>query len=133
MRIAIPVQNGLVVPSFEEAAMFRLYDVENGRIVRQLEMSAGGTGAELLTDFLKSAGVRLLLCAAIGGKTIALLDEKGILFQWGILGKADQMVQEYLANQLALRKNPGCGGQGSCGCEDGECGCGEDCGGCGWE
>ena len=130
MRIAVPVQNGMVVPTFEETTTFKLYDVENGQVTRELTMSAGGTGAELLTDFLRSAGVRLLLCPPIPGKTIALLDEKGVMFQWGILGKADQMVQEYLANQLALRKNPGCA---SGGCGDGSCDCGDDCSSCAWE
>ncbi len=129
MRIAVPVQNELVTPSFEETTTFKLYDVENNQVTWELVMAAGGTGTEALTDFLKAAGVNLLLCAAIAGKTIAMLDEKGVMFQWGILGKADQMVREYLANQLALRKNPGCA-SGNCG--DG-CNCGDDCSGCGWE
>ncbi len=131
MRIAVPVQNGMVVPAFEEATTFKLYDVEENQITRELTLSAGGSGSELLADFLKSAGVSLLLCAAIAGKTIALLDQRNILFQWGVLGQADQMVREYLANQLALRKNPGCG-HGGCSCEDG-CDCGDECEGCGWE
>ena len=131
MRIAVPYDNGMVVPAFEQATMFKLYDTENDQVVKELTMAAGGSGAEILTDFLAAANVKMLLCGAVAGKTIALLDEKGIMFQWGVLGKADEKVQEFLQDQLAAKRFPSCGSQGGC-CGDGdsECSCGDGCSGC---
>lgn len=131
MRIAVPYENGMVVPAFEHATTFKLYDTEEDQIVKELILPAGGSGADLLIDFLSAANVRMLLCGAVAGSTIALLDKKGILFQWGVLGKADEKVQEFLKNQLAAKRFPGCKSQGGC-CGDGdsECSCGDGCSGC---
>lgn len=131
MRIAVPYENGMVVPAFEQATMFKLYDTEDDQVMKELTMSAGGSGAEALTDFLAAANVRMLLCGAIAGKTIALLDKKGILFQWGVLGSADEKVQEFLQNQLAAKRSPSCGSKSCCnGDGDFECSCGDGCSGC---
>ncbi|WP_434309460.1 NifB/NifX family molybdenum-iron cluster-binding protein [Hominifimenecus sp. rT4P-3] len=131
MRIAVPYENGMVVPAFEQATTFKLYDTKEDQIVKELILPAGGSGADLLIDFLAAANVRMLLCGAVAGSTIALLDKKGILFQWGVLGKADEKVDEFLKNQLAAKRFSSCKSQGGC-CGDGdfECSCGDGCSGC---
>lgn len=131
MRIAVPYCDGSVVPVYEQATVFKIYDTEFERITGSEVLTCDKEGSEEAAAFLDRQEVEVVLCGAISGTSIALLDMKGIHFQWGCLGSADEEVMRFLMEQKYLRSS-------ACGmsCGSSECGCGNeyDCdGGCGCE
>ncbi len=113
MRIAVTYENGQVFPHFGHTQQFKLYDVEEGQILRSMILSTGTEGHEGLATFLKQAGVQLLICGGIGGGAIAALQQAGILLYAGVAGDTDQRVQEFLEGRLVTAP-PTCS-HGHCG------------------
>jgi len=55
MRIAVAYQNGEVFQHFGHSEQFKLYDVENGKIVREQIVDTNGSGHGALAGFLQAA------------------------------------------------------------------------------
>lgn len=130
MRIAVTYENGQVFPHFGHTEAFKIYEVENNEIVRSVILPTGAFGHGALADFLKQAGVQLVICGGIGGGAIAALNAAGILLKGGVSGDADQAVRDFLDGKLP-DVVPVCSHHGeghSCGHHeaDGSCGHHED-------
>ena len=134
MRIAVTYEDGEVFQHFGHTEAFKVYEVEDGKIVRSEVISSNGSGHGALAGLLDSRGIDVLICGGIGGGAQAALEERGIELCAGASGNADQAVEAYLKGEL---KNTGANcshlGEGHS-CSDHEGGhCGhhgeEDCGG----
>ncbi len=138
MRIAVTYQDGQVFPHFGHTEQFKIYEVENNQVIRSMVIPSTGFGHGALADFLKQAGVQLVICGGIGGGAIAALNAAGILLKAGVGGEADLAVQHFLEGKLPdvvpvcshHAEGHSCGNHG----EDGSCGhhgtdgsCGEHC------
>lgn len=146
MKLAVTFEKGRVFPHFGRTAQFKVYTVENGKILTASVLDAGGVGHEALAGLLKENGIDVLLCGGMGQGAKAALDEAGILAVSGAEGDADEAVEMYLAGELKSagvncdhheekeeqaeepeekeeEAEEGCGG--NCGS------CGGGCGGCG--
>ena len=133
MRIAVPYENGTVFQHFGHTETFKIYETENGAVVRSELVGSNGTGHGALAGLLDGRGVDVLICGGIGAGAEAALAERGITLCAGAAGDADAAVEAYLRGEL---KSTGanCSRHGeSHGC--GEHGCGDEtkaaCGGCG--
>jgi predicted DNA-binding protein (UPF0251 family)/predicted Fe-Mo cluster-binding NifX family protein len=131
MRIAVTYENGEVFQHFGHTQQFKLYDVENGQIVRQQIADTDGQGHGALAGFLSAAGADVLICGGIGGGAQSALAEAGIKLLGGVSGSADDALHAYLAGELHFDPNVHCehhghGGEHSCG----EHACGADKHGC---
>ena len=138
MRIAVTYdeENGQVYQHFGHTEKFKLYDVDNGKLVSSLVIPAGGVGHEALAQFLIGQGVDAVICGGIGlGMREALMRES-LLVYGGVKGSADEAAQAFLEKRLEFDPNAGCAGheqgedEGGCGCghhhehAEGDCGCG---------
>ena len=144
MRIAVSYENGQVFQHFGHTEQFKLYEVEDGKVVSSQVISAQSSGHGALAGFLSAARVNTLICGGIGGGARAALMEAGILLYPGVVGGADQAVAAYLAGTLAYVPDMVCShhshgeghdcGSHGCGGHDHGCGghdhgCGGHCGG----
>lgn len=55
MRIAIPVENGEIYQHFGHAPAFRVYDVENSKVIQVQEVPATGSGHAAMAGLLAGA------------------------------------------------------------------------------
>lgn len=134
MKIAVPIEEGLVYQHFGHAEQFKLYQVENDLITGADLLTAAGSGHGAMAALLADAQVDLVICGGIGAGAVNALAESGIQVVSGAEGDADEAVTDYLRGMLTS-------GGANCSChddgEDCQCGgdcegdCGSGCGGCG--
>ena len=67
MKIAVTYEKGQVFQHFGHCGEFKLYEVENGKIISSQVVSATGSGHGALAGFLKGLGADTLICGGIGG------------------------------------------------------------------
>lgn len=109
MRIAVTYENGNVFQHFGHTEQFKLYDIEDNTVKICQVVSTLGQGHGALADFLKSAGVDVLICGGIGGRAQTALAEAGILLCGGVSGNSDDAVNAYLSGSLIFSSNVTCG------------------------
>lgn len=107
-RIAVTHENGAVFQHFGHTAEFKLYDVENGSVVKSEVVSTNGQGHGALAGFLKTAGADTLICGGIGGGAQSALKEAGIQLYGGVTGSCDEVVQALLSGTLQYNPNVQC-------------------------
>ena len=126
MRIAVTYENGEIFQHFGHTEQMKIYDIENGQIVREQIADTTGSGHGALAGFLSGLQVDVLICGGIGGGAQAALAEAGIKLCGGVTGGADDAVRSYLAGTLEYSTEAQCSHH-----EHGEHHCGEDKHGCG--
>ena len=121
MKLAVTYENGEVFQHFGHTEHFKIYEVEEGRVVSSAEVATNGSGHGALAGFLKGMGVQSLICGGIGGGARAALAESGVTLYAGVTGSADQAVADLLAGKLAYHTDATCdhhgehGAHGGCG------------------
>ena len=130
MKIAVTYENGSVFQHFGHTEQFKLYDVEEGKVVSSQVVDTNGSGHGALAGFLADQQVDSLICGGIGGGALMALAEAGIRLYAGCTGDADQRVAELLAGSLTYADNATCAHHDDeSGHSCGDHGCGEH--GCG--
>ena len=140
MRLAVTYENGEIYQHFGHTEQFKVYDIEDGKVLKETVVPVQGAGHGALAGFLKEAGVDALICGGIGGGARTALAEAGITLYPGVRGQADKAAQALAAGALSFDPDATCSHHehehgGNCGHEHGE-GCGhghghEHGGGCG--
>ena len=108
MKIAVTYENGEVFQHFGHTEQFKVYDVEEGKVVRSEVRSAQGSGHGALASLLKGWGVDTLLCGGIGGGARTALASAGIALYGGVQGSADAAVEALLTGKLEFDPNAAC-------------------------
>ncbi len=108
MKIAVTYENGEVFQHFGHTEQFKVYDVEEGKVVRSEVRSAQGSGHGALAGLLKGWGVDTLLCGGIGGGARTALASAGIALYGGVQGSADAAVEALLTGKLEFDPNAAC-------------------------
>ena len=121
MRIAVTYENGEIFQHFGHTAQFKLYDVEDGKIVQEQIVDTNGSGHGALAGFLQAAQADCLICGGIGmGAQMALADA-GIKLYGGVQGSADAAAKALAEGKLDYDPNARCDHHGHHG-EGHECG-----------
>ena len=128
MNIAVTYENGNVFQHFGHTEKFKVYDVEDNKIMSTSIFNTNGTGHEALAGLLGDNKVDVLICGGMGEGAKNALADAGIEVVSGAKGNADEAVEAYLAGALES--------QGvNCDHHDheeyAESGCGGSCGSCG--
>ena len=100
MKIAVTYENGEVFQHFGRTEQFKVYEVENGKIVSSQVLPTGGTGHEALADFLAGNQIETVICGGLGDGMQVALSIVGIDVVSGIQGDADGAVEAYLRGEL---------------------------------
>ena len=108
MKIAVTYENGQIFQHFGHTEQFKVYDVEDGKIVSKTIVDTEGQGHGALAGLLTVIGVDILICGGIGGGAQMALAEAGIKLYGGVSGSCDEVVEAYLANNLGYNPNVKC-------------------------
>lgn len=108
MKIAVTCDNGMVFQHFGHTPEFALFEVENGVITGEKEISSGDSGHGALATLLASEKVDMLICGGIGGGAVNALDNAGIKVVGGASGEVKSVVEAYLRGSLQLRADFHC-------------------------
>lgn len=100
MRIAVTYSNGNVFPHFGKTEEFKVYEVEDKKILSSEVISSNGAGHGALADVLKGANIDILICGGLGGGALNALGEAGIEVIAGAEGNTDAAVESYLKGEL---------------------------------
>lgn len=138
MKIAVTYDNGEVFQHFGKTESFKVYEVEDGKVVSSEVISSNGAGHGALAGVLSDESVDVLICGGLGGGAQTALANAGIEVVAGAQGNTDEAVDAYLRGDL-VSAGVTCNHHGeghTCGDhEDGHsCGGHDDghsCGGCG--
>ena len=122
MKIAVTYEDGKVFQHFGHTETFKVYDVEDGNIVKAEVVSTNGQGHGALATVLKDLGVEVLICGGIGGGAQNALKEAGIQFYGGVSGDADLAVAKLLTGNLVYNPNVKCNHHGEEHDHSGSCG-----------
>lgn len=101
MRIAVTYENGQIFQHFGHTGQFKVYDVEEGKILSSEVVSTNGSGHGALAGLLGALHADVLICGGIGGGAQAALAQAGIQLYGGVSGSADEAVAALLAGQLS--------------------------------
>lgn len=130
MKIAVTYEDGMVYQHFGHTAAFKIYEVQEGKVIASQVVETNGSGHGALAGLLAEQGVHMLICGGIGGGARVALGEAGIVIFGGVSGDADEAVELFLAGVLRFDPNATCShhhGEAEHTC--GDHGCGHDCGG----
>lgn len=100
MKIAVTYDNGEVFQHFGKTEYFKVYEVEDNKVVSSEVMSSNGSGHGALAGLLAEQSVDVLICGGIGGGAQTALAEAGIELCAGAQGDTDQAVEAYLKGEL---------------------------------
>lgn len=108
MRIAVTYDNGEIFQHFGHTENFKIYDVENGKVVSANVISSEGSGHGALATLLSGNKVDVLICGGIGGGAQMALAQEGIKLYGGVSGNADAAVEALLAESLSYNPDVKC-------------------------
>ncbi|WP_408071519.1 NifB/NifX family molybdenum-iron cluster-binding protein [Butyrivibrio sp. JL13D10] len=146
MKIAVTYENGDIFQHFGHSEQFKIYEVNDGKVVNSEVISSNGQGHGALAGVLSGEEVDVLICGGIGGGAMTALTDNGIEVCAGASGNADEAVEKYLKGELESTgvncdhhgEGHTCGdhhddAEASCGSDEGCGSCGDDdsCGSCG--
>lgn len=100
MKIAVTYDNGEVFQHFGKTENFKVYEVEDNKIISSEVISSNGSGHGALAGVLADQGVNVLICGGLGGGAQTALAEAGIEVCAGAAGDTDKAVQDYLDGTL---------------------------------
>ena len=108
MKIAVTYDNGQVFQHFGHTEEFKVYDVENNKIINTQIVSSNELGHSALAYLLEENKINVLICGGIGGCAIGALKDYGIELFAGIKGDADKAVEDYLNGNLVQMSEANC-------------------------
>jgi FKBP-type peptidyl-prolyl cis-trans isomerase 2 len=100
MKIAVTYNDGEVFQHFGHTEEFKVYDVEDSRVVSSEVIGSNGTGHGALAGLLADKNIDVLICGGIGGGAMSALSENGIEVCAGANGNTDDVVDAYLNGNL---------------------------------
>ena len=108
MKIAVTYENGEVFQHFGHTEQFKVYEVEDGKIISSEIVDTNGQGHGALAGFLLNSGIDVLICGGIGGGARNALAEAGIQLYPGAMGNADAQVESFLKGTLSYDPDTMC-------------------------
>ena len=108
MRVAVTYENGEIFQHFGHTDQFKVYDIEDGKILSSEIVDTNGSGHGALAGVLNALKVDALICGGIGGGAQMALAQAGIKLYGGVSGSADAAVQALAEGKLDFDPNVHC-------------------------
>lgn len=100
MRVAVTYENGEIFQHFGHTQQFKVYDIEDGKVLSSGIVNTNGSGHGALAGVLNTLKVDALICGGIGGGAQMALAEAGIKLYGGVSGSADAAAQALAEGKL---------------------------------
>ena len=108
MRVAVTYENGEIFQHLGHTERFKVYDIEDGKILSSEIVDTNGSGHGALAGVLNALKVDALICGGIGGGAQMALAQAGIRLYGGVSGSADAAVQALAEGKLDFDTNVHC-------------------------
>lgn len=108
MKIAVTYENGDVYQHFGHTQQFKLYSVEENKVVSSEIVDTNGQGHGALANFLANYNVDTMICGGIGKGAQVALGQMGIQIFGGVQGNADQVIEKFLEGTLVYNPDVQC-------------------------
>ena len=108
MRIAVTYENGEIFQHFGHTEQFKVYNVEDGKILSSEVVDTNGSGHGALAGVLSALQADALICGGIGGGAQAALAAAGIRLYGGVSGSADAAAEALAAGNLSFDPDVHC-------------------------
>lgn len=108
MRIAVTYDNEQIFQHFGHTERFKIYDVEDGKIITKTIVNTNGQGHGALSAILNNLKVDALICGGIGGGAQMALAEFGIKLYGGVSGDCDSAVEALIKGELSFNPDVKC-------------------------
>lgn len=108
MKIAVTYENGQIFQHFGHSKAFKIYEVEDSKIISAEVADTNGSGHGALAGMLGELGVSVLICGGIGAGAQNALAQAGITLYGGVSGEADAAVVALLDGKLIFNPNVKC-------------------------
>lgn len=108
MKIAVTYENGEIFEHFGHTEYFKLYEVENNKIINSQVIDTNGNGHGALVKILSDNSVDILICGGIGGGARTALADAGIRLYGGVSGNTDIAVNAFLTDSLNFNPDVRC-------------------------
>ena len=108
MKIAVTYENGDIYQHFGHTAQFKIYEVEDGKILSSQILDTNGSGHGALAGVLTALNADVLICGGIGGGAQMALAAAGVQLFGGVSGSADAAVEALISGNLLYNPNVQC-------------------------
>ena len=108
MRVAVTYDNGNVFEHFGKTEQFKVYDIEDGKVVGTQILDTNGEGCGALAGILNMANIDALVCGGIGGGAVNAVQAAGIKLYAGASGDTDAVVEALIAGTLEANGEANC-------------------------
>jgi predicted Fe-Mo cluster-binding NifX family protein len=113
MKIAVPIENGVMCGHFGHASQFAIIDVENGNIASTQLLVPPAHEPGSLPQWLHELGTTHIICEGIGGRAMEIIAAAGIQVIAGMTNMDPaRLVENFLANRLKGVTGSTCPGHG---------------------
>ena len=112
MRIAVTYEDGKIFQHFGHTQQFKVYDVQDGKIIASEVVDTNGSGHGALAGVLTALNADVLICGGIGGGAQMALAAAGIQLFGGVSGDADAAVEALVTGNLVYNPNAKCNHHG---------------------
>lgn len=100
MKIAIANEGRYVSEHFGHCEGFTIYEVEESKVLKKDFIENPGHRPGFLPNFLKQLGVDVVIAGGMGETAQQLFAQNNIGVIVGIRGNSDDVIQQYLRNEL---------------------------------
>ena len=101
MKLAVTYDNGQIFQHFGKTEQFKVYTLEDGKIVESHILGSNGAGHGALATLLQDEHIDTLICGGIGGGAQNALAQAGIRLYGGVQGDADAAAQALAEGKLS--------------------------------
>ena len=108
MKIAVTYENERVFQHFGHAEKFKLYEVNENKIINTKIIDSNGVGHGSICNLLVKNNVNILICGGLGSGAKNLLNENNIKIYAGVSGNADEKVNDFLNGKLEFNNEIKC-------------------------
>ena len=101
-------ESNTIFQHFGKTQNFKVYEIENGKILSAEVIDNGGFGHHDLATYLKNLGVETLILGNRGQGAIDALNNAGIKQISGVTGNPDEAAEAFLKGTLTGNPNAVC-------------------------
>ncbi len=108
MKIAVTYDNGNIFQHFGHSEYFKIYIVEDNKVVSSEVVPTNGAGHSALSGFLVENKINVLICGGIGTGAQRSISFRGIKLHAGVTGDCDLAVSKLLDGTLVSSNEANC-------------------------
>ena len=100
MKVAVTYDNGQIFQHFGKTSEFKVFTIEDNKVVRAEVINTNGQGHGALAGLLQQQDIDTLICGGIGAGAQNALATAGITLYGGCNGDVDEAVEALLVGKL---------------------------------